>query len=154
MESLIFSITCQFRLFDSPHRIGDVILHKGSLCLIIGIETFTLRGKDMTVWYTVQNIENHDYIQKKPMKPINGLEKLHVRYKYSDKRFETLQPGRVIPSRNYMYKIVEYTDITVKGTDIALSFFARKVYPVDRKVAKAKYVQEKKKELDIDILKT
>ncbi|PEM69312.1 hypothetical protein [Bacillus pseudomycoides] len=152
MSRLITSIKSTITLFRAPKRIGEIIEYQKRLYLIIGIEHFKIYGHQMSIWYTVQNLEKHDFISKQTEYPEHGLEEMYVQYKYDDKRFDSLQLGRTIPHKNEQYKVVEYTDIVLKGTDIEVSFLARKVIPINRKEAKTRYVAEKKKKLAIEIV--
>ncbi|PDY14164.1 LacI family transcriptional regulator [Bacillus pseudomycoides] len=155
MSQFIHSLKQVILLFQSskkPHKIGDVIEFEEKLFLVIGIENFKLYGKELTIWYTVQNLEVHDFISI-PSKPtLHKLEKLSVLYQYDDKRFEHLQPGRTIPSRGKQYKIIEHLHISLNEKIIELQFLATQVVPIERKVVRAKYFDEKKKQLDINII--
>ncbi|PFZ93654.1 hypothetical protein COL70_08515 [Bacillus pseudomycoides] len=152
MSRLITSIKSTIQLFRAPKRIGETIEYKECLYLIIGIEHFKVYGNQLSIWYTVQNLEKHDFISKHFASPINGLEEMIIQYKYDDKRLEGIQLGRTIPYKNEQYKIVEYTDIVLKGTDIEVSFVVSKILPIDRKEAKTRYFNEKKNKLKIDVL--
>ncbi|KXI78509.1 hypothetical protein OCF13_14090 [Bacillus tropicus] len=152
MSRLITSIKSTIQLFRAPKRIGETIEYQKCLYLIIGIEHFKIYGQQMSIWYTVQNLEKHDFISKQTEYREHGLEEMCVQYKYDDKRFDSLQLGRTIPYKDEQYKVIEYTDIVLKGTDIEVSFLARKVIPINRKEAKTRYVAEKKKKLAIEIV--
>lgn len=152
MSRLITSIKSTVKLFRAPKRIGETIEYKKRLYLIIGIEHFKIYGQQISIWYTVQNLEIHDFISKQTVYPEHGLEEMYVQYKYDDKRFDSLQIGRTVPHKTEQYRIVEYTDIVLKGTDIEVSFLARKVLPINRKEAKTRYFDEKRKKLTIEIV--
>ncbi|PFW93929.1 LacI family transcriptional regulator [Bacillus pseudomycoides] len=155
MSHFIHSLKQKILLFDSlksPHKTGDVIEVKKKLYLVIGIENFKICGRELIVWYTVQDLEEHDFISVKPKHSTCKLEKLSVLYKYDDKRFEDLQPGRTVPHRGKQYKIIEHIHIVVNGAKIKLQFLASQIVPVDRKQVRLKYFTEKKKQLEIDVL--
>ena len=152
MSRLITSIKSTIQLFRAPKRIGETIEYQECLYLIIGIEHFKIYGQEMSIWYTVQNLEKHDFISTQPKYLERELEEMYVQYKYDDERFDNLQIGRTIPYKNEQYKIVEYTDIVLKGTDIEESFIVRKILPIDRKEAKTRYFNEKKNKLKIDVI--
>ncbi|PFX43531.1 hypothetical protein COL32_14470 [Bacillus pseudomycoides] len=152
MSRLITSIKSTIQLFRAPKKIGEIMEYQERLYLIIGIEHFKVYGNQLSIWYTVQNLEKHDFISKRFASPIHGLEEMIIQYKYNDKRLEGIQLGRTIPYKNEQYKIVEYTDIVLKGTDIEISFMASKVIPIDRKEAKTRYFIEKKKKLEVDVI--
>ncbi|MGH0797938.1 hypothetical protein ACQVTT_27935 [Bacillus mycoides] len=152
MSQLINSIKSTVQLFSAPKRLGDTIEYQECLYLIIGIEHFEISGQEMSIWYTVQNLEKHDFISTQPKYLERELVEMYVQYKYDDERFQNLQIGRTISYKNEQYKIVEYTDIVLKETDIEVSFLVSKVLPIDRKEAKTKYYNEKKNKLKIDVL--
>lgn len=151
MSLLITSIKQTTKLFRAPQRIGEIMEYKERMYLIIGIENFKIIGHQLSIWYTVQDLENHDFISKQTDFPEHGLEECYVQYKYDD-NFEDIQLGRTFTCEGERYKILEYTDIVLKGTDIEVSFMASKVLPVNRKAAKTRYVAEKRKKLAIEIV--
>ncbi|PEF75630.1 hypothetical protein CON94_08935 [Bacillus pseudomycoides] len=151
MSQLITSIKQTTRLFRAPQRIGEIMEYQERLYLIIGIENFKIFGHQLSIWYTVQDLESHDFISKKETYSEYGLEELYVQYKYDD-NFDNIQLGRTLMFEKERYKIVEYTDIVLKGTDIEVSFLVRKVLPIDRKTAKTRYFTEKRKKLAIEIV--
>ncbi|EJS45132.1 hypothetical protein ICG_06038 [Bacillus cereus BAG1X1-3] len=152
MNRLITSIKSTIQLFRAPKRIGETIEYQKCLYLIIGIENFKISGEELSILYTVQNLEKHDFISVQPKYVERELDEMYVQYKYDDERFCNLQIGRTIPYKNEQYKIVDYTDIVLKGTDIEVSFLVSKVLPIDRKAAKIRYLNEKKNKLKIDVL--
>ncbi|MDM8365668.1 hypothetical protein [Bacillus thuringiensis] len=149
MGCLITSIKQTTKLFRAPQRIGEIMEYKERMYLIIGIENFKIIGHQLSIWYTVQDLENHNFISKQTTFMEHGLEECYVQYKYDD-NFENIQLGRTFTCEGERYKILEYTDIVLKGTDIEVSFMASKVLPVDRKEVKMRYVAEKKKKLAIE----
>lgn len=151
MGRLITSIKQTTKLFRAPQRIGEITEYKGKPYLIIGIENFQIIGNQISIWYTVQDMENHNFISKQAAYPEYGLEEAYVQGKY-DADFEHVQLGRTFECEGERYKILEYTDIVLKGTDIEVSFMASKVLPVDRKTVKSRYLNEKKKKLAIEIV--
>lgn len=155
MSQFIHSLKQVILLFESsknPHKIGAVIEVKGKMFLVIGIENFKIYGRELTIWYTVQNLEVHDFISAQAKPLLRKFEKLSVLYKYDDKRFEDLQPGRTVPSRGKQYKVIEHTSIILSKATINLEFLASQVVPIDRKKVRMKYFSEKKKQLEIDVL--
>ncbi|MEN8648590.1 hypothetical protein ABFE25_28995 [Bacillus toyonensis] len=152
MSRLITSIKSTIQLFRAPKRIGETIEYQECLYLIIGIEHFKICGEELSILYTVQNLEKLNFISVQPKYVERELDEMYVQYKYDDERFRNLQIGRTIPYKNEQYKIVDYTDIILKGTDIEVSFLVSKVLPIDRNAAKIRYLNEKKKKLKIDVL--
>lgn len=148
MNQLITSINQTTRLFRAPQRIGEIMEYKERMYWIIGIENFKIVGNRLSIWYTVQDLENHDFISKQIAYPEHGVEECYIQYKY-DEDLEHIQLGRTFTNKGEYYKIFEYTDIVLKGTDIEVSFLARKILPINRKEAKTKYFAEKKKKLAI-----
>ncbi|ANS52164.1 hypothetical protein BM86_17640 [Bacillus thuringiensis] len=149
MGRLITSIKQTTKLFRVPQGIGEIMEYKERMYLIIGIENFKIIGHQLSIWYTVQDLENHNFISRQTTFMEHGLEECYVQYKYDD-NFENIQLGRTFTCEGERYKILEYTDIVLKGTDIEVSFMATKVLPVDRKEVKMRYVAEKKKKLAIE----
>ncbi|PHF04244.1 LacI family transcriptional regulator [Bacillus pseudomycoides] len=155
MSHFIHSLKQKILLFDSlksPHKMGDVIEVKKKLYLVIGIENFKIYGRELTIWYTVQDLEEYDFISVKPKHSTCQLEKLSVLYEYDDQRFEDLQPGRTVPHGGKQYKIIEHLHIAVNGAKIKLQFLASPIVPVDRKQVRLKYFTEKRKQLKIGLL--
>ncbi|PYE97459.1 LacI family transcriptional regulator [Bacillus sp. 196mf] len=154
MSQFIHSLKQVILLFESlkvPYKIGDVIEVQKKKFLVIGIESFKIYGRELTIWYTIQNLEVHDYISI-PSKPtLCKLEKLSVLYQYDDKRFEDLQPGRTVPHRGKQYKIIEHVSLSLNKHMIKLQFLATQVIPIERKFVRTKYFDEKKKQLDINV---
>ena len=154
MKGVITSLSRTTKLFKSPKRIGEIIEHQDNLYLIIGIEDFKVHPytQELTVWYTAQNLTNHDFISKQSTSPESRLEEMYFQSKYDSERFERFKLGRTIPYKGKRYKIMEYTDITLDGTDIRITVLVRKVTPIDRKKAKSRFLSERRKQIEIDIL--
>ncbi|MES1053025.1 LacI family transcriptional regulator [Bacillus thuringiensis] len=136
---------------EKPYKIGDAVKLKGKSFLIIGIEAFKISGIELTIWYNMQDLEFHDFISVSPKPMLRKLEHLSVLYRYSDERFEDLQPGRTVPHRGHRYKVIEHTRIAVNKDMITLQFLATQVLPMERKGLKTKYFDEKKKQLGINV---
>ncbi|WP_306659601.1 hypothetical protein [Bacillus pseudomycoides] len=69
MSRLITCIKSTIQLFRAPKRIGETIEYQECLYLIIGIEQFKVYGQQLFIWYTVQNLETHDFISKQIVYP-------------------------------------------------------------------------------------
>ncbi|PGM86955.1 ABC transporter permease [Bacillus cereus] len=136
---------------EKPYEIGDTVKLKGKSFLIIGIEAFKITGIELKIWYTMQDLEFHDFISVSAKPMLSKLEHLSVLYRYNDERFEDLQPGRTVPHRGKRYKVIEHTRIAVNKDMIILQFLATQVLPMERKVLKTKYFDEKKKQLGINV---
>lgn len=154
MSQFIHTLQQVIVLYDSskkPYKIGDVVKLRGKSLLIIGIEAFKISGIELTIWYTMQDLEFHDFISVSPKPMLNELEHLSVVYRYDDERFEDLQPGRTIPHRGKRYKVKEHTRIAINNDMITLQFLATQVLPMARGIVRTKYFDEKKKQLEIDV---
>ncbi|MEB4816096.1 LacI family transcriptional regulator [Bacillus toyonensis] len=154
MSQFIHTLQQVIVLYDSskkPYKIGDVVKVKGKSFLIIGIEAFKISGIELTVWYTMQDLEFHDFISVSPKPMLSKLEHLSVLYRYNDERFEDLQPGRTVPHRGKRYKVIEHTRIAVNNDMITLHFLATQVLPMERGVVRTKYFDEKKKQLEFNV---
>ncbi|WP_255300908.1 LacI family transcriptional regulator [Bacillus thuringiensis] len=117
MSQFIHTVQQVIVLYDSskkPYKSGDIVKLKGKSLLIIGIEAFEISGIESTIWYTMQDLEFHDFISVSPKPMLNELEQLSVLYRYNDERFEDLQPGRTIPHRGKRYKVIEHTSIAYR----------------------------------------
>ncbi|MED3090223.1 LacI family transcriptional regulator [Bacillus toyonensis] len=155
MSQFIHTLQQVIVLYDSskkPYKSGDIVKLKGKSLLIIGIEAFKISGIELTIWYTMQDLEFHDFISVSPKPMLNELEQLSVLYRYNDERFEDLQPGRTIPHRGKRYKVIEHTSIAIDNDMIKLQFIATQVLPMERGIIRTKYFDEKKKQLEINVL--
>ncbi|PGM86690.1 ABC transporter permease [Bacillus cereus] len=137
---------------EKPYKIGDTVKLKGKSFLIIGIEAFKITGIELKIWYTMQDLEFHDFISVSAKPMLSKLEHLSVLYRYNDERFEDLQPGRTVPHRGKRYKVLEHTRIAVNKDMITLQFLAKQVLPMERGLIRTKYFDEKKKQLEINVL--
>lgn len=154
MSQFIRTLQQVIVLYDSskkPYKIGDVVKLKGESFLVIGIEAFKISGIELTIWYTIQDLEFHDFISISPKPMLSQLEHLSVLYRYNDERFENLQPGRTVPHRGKRYKVIEHIRIAVNNEMITLQFSATQVLPMERGVIRTKYFDEKKKQLEINV---
>ncbi|AZR80462.1 MULTISPECIES: LacI family transcriptional regulator [Bacillus cereus group] len=154
MSQFICTLQQVIVLYDSskkPYKIGDVVKLKGESFLVIGIEAFKISGIELTIWYTIQDLEFHDFISISPKPMLSQLEHLSVLYRYNDERFENLQPGRTVPHRGKRYKVIEHIRIAVNNEMITLQFSATQVLPMERGVIRTKYFDEKKKQLEINV---
>ncbi|PFR93484.1 hypothetical protein [Priestia megaterium] len=153
MNDVIITIRTETRLFRQPRKIGDVFEHKGNNLLVIGIERFEVFFQRMTVWYTCQNLNEIDYVSKRKSYKQGFELEVEVKLKYDDERFkDRLYIGSVHFIRGQNYKLIEYTDLELDGTDIKASFAAKPIHPLDRKEAKAKLINEKKKKLQLELV--
>lgn len=150
---LITSVTVETRLFKRPKQIGDTLeINNGELVLIIGIENFEVRYDSIKVRYTVQRLEVTEFVSKgKLYRPPHTVE-LEAKAKYDDLNIRTLLPGRTVHVHGDAYKIMEYTEIDLKSTDLYISMLAYPIYPVDRKEAKAKLLDAKRQKLKFEVI--
>lgn len=151
------TITSRFKFFKQPHRIGDVIEVNNTTHLIIGIENFELYSQTLVVHYTTQILEHTDYLLAHAKgNPWRDSEvEVDIQYKFDDERIKNFKLGITtsvkIKGVKYMYKLIEYTDIEIVGTDIKISGIMRPLYPINPKEAKAKFRQEKMKKLQLEV---
>ncbi|WP_248499782.1 hypothetical protein [Staphylococcus aureus] len=133
---------------------------------VIGIEDiqFGTSQKKVLVQYTVQEL-GADYIEP-PSKPsldphyefshmvkVDDLKKNLAPWEGSLERpLKQCRPGQTFNFEGQRFKIIEYTDLEVKGMDFEISFSARVINPVSRKEAKARLLQERKKRTGISLL--
>lgn len=151
-DRLIVTVKSEFRLFRQPHKVGDVIRVREIDLLVIGIERFDLWGSTLTMWYTCQNLLVTDFVSmKKAYKEPHTVE-AYVKIKHDDDSMKQIALGTVHYIRGQAYKVQEYTELLIKGTDIEISFIARPIHPIDRKEAKAKLFSERRKKLQLEIL--
>ncbi|NBI29107.1 hypothetical protein [Chengkuizengella marina] len=151
-DSIIRSFTFKFRLFKQPKKIGDTFEHRSTTYLIIGIENFELLyEKVLKVSYICQNIQKRDF-KRKVYKPSYQL-KFKAKRKYDDSEgIKRLALGNIFNFKGESYKITEYMRINIEHVDISFSFLGRPVYPINPKEAKAKYISERKKKLQLEVL--
>ncbi|MEK8128687.1 hypothetical protein WMW72_12300 [Paenibacillus filicis] len=151
-NNLITTIKSTTRLFRQPYKIGDVIDVKDRPVLILGIEKYELWGNDLAVWYTVQHLDMPDYVSlKKAYKQPHEVE-LEIQFPYNDDRLKKVYIGSTWTDRGITYKLIEYSEIALKGTDLYLSFIARPLYPVDRKEAKAVLSSQRRKKIGLELI--
>ncbi|PPQ49086.1 hypothetical protein C5G87_06840 [Paenibacillus peoriae] len=151
MEKLITTIVCTFRLFKQPRKIGDTFKPNdiGDPVLVIGIEKYELRGERLIVWYTCQRLNHEAPKHSNYKRPTYNAVEGEVKAKYDEPDLEKYQPGKTVWIREQLYKIQEYTEIALKGTDLVISFMARPIYPVSQKEVKEKLFGERRKKLKV-----
>lgn len=109
-------------------------------------------GNTITVWYTAQDLSQTDYISH--ARPCGNSDQIEfeARDKFDSERLAKLQLGTVTGYKDALYKVIEYTEIEFVGTDMKLSFLARPIYPIDRKQAKSKLLNERRKKLNLELV--
>ncbi|MGR6546300.1 hypothetical protein [Paenibacillus tundrae] len=156
MNDLLITTVVTFKLFKQPYKIGDTYEINGETRLVIGIESFELNKYDSTlkVRYTCQRLDVLDFVSKGKayrQEPHQIEMEATLRHDKWD-RVSDLNLGTTTILRGERYKILEYTEISLKGTDLYVSFLARPIHPVDRKEAKAKLMDERRKKLQFEII--
>ncbi|QYK61824.1 hypothetical protein [Paenibacillus sp. S25] len=151
MERLITTIRCVFRLFKQPHKIGATFTLSGTSepMLVIGIEKYELWHDQIIIWYTCQRLDHEAPTKMVNRKPRNYVVELEIEGKYDDVELKRYGLGSTILNRGQYYKIQEYTEIALRGTDLVISFMARPIYPVGQKEVKEKLFGERRKKLKI-----
>ncbi|MUG24749.1 hypothetical protein GNQ08_20485 [Paenibacillus macerans] len=153
MERMITTVISRFKLFRQPHKIGDTIEVDGRPLLILGIEDFHIRYTRIDVHYTCQRLDILDFVSraKAYKEPFTvGLEVDFPPTKWD--KVDQIRMGTTHYVRGECYKITEYTEISLKGTDLHIDLVARPVYPIDRKEARAKLFSDRRKRLQLEIL--
>ncbi|MET1247637.1 hypothetical protein ABWW58_02475 [Sporolactobacillus sp. STCC-11] len=122
--------------------------------MIIGINQYELYGQHLTIWYTCQNLNKTNYADsEKIWTPVEHWQEAHVRCKYDDKRLKNSTAlGYVFELDSLWYKVIEYSDIEIDGTDIDISFYIKPLFPISRKEARAKLFDERRKKLQIELV--
>ncbi len=153
MKGLLYTTQSRFRLFKQPHKIGDTVNVKGKPYLVIAIERFSIFTNTLTVWYTTQDLSQSDYVYHKQHGGWNTKEcELEFSMKYDDDRWKDVHLGSTFFARDQnMYKLLEFTEISFKGTDLYISVIGKRVHPINHKEARAKFMQERKKMLKLEI---
>ncbi|NRS20615.1 hypothetical protein HP398_29790 [Brevibacillus sp. HB1.4B] len=151
-DRLIVTVKSEFRLFRQPHKVGDVIRVREIDLLVIGIERFELWGSTLTIWYTCQDLSQTDFISKKNAYKQPRESVFEVILKHDSDLIKSVVLGVTQWHKGQLYKLVEYTDISLVGTDIRICCIGRPIHPVDRKEAKAKLFSDRRKKLQLEIL--
>lgn len=155
MADPLITTVCRFKLFKQPYKIGDTYESNGETRLVLGIENFELNRyhNQLKVRYTCQRLDVLDFVSKGKAygEPHQVEMEATLRHDKWDK-VSDLDLGTTVSCRGERYKILEYTEISLKGTDLYVSFLARQIYPVDRKEAKAKLMDERRKKLKFEIV--
>jgi hypothetical protein len=152
VSNLITTIKSTFRLFRQPHQIGDIIEMEDKFWLVLGIERFKLWGHDLTVWYTCQDLSQQDFVSMSKAYKEPRQRELEAKFKHDDDRIKLIELGKTYTIEGNCYKVTEWTEIKIIGTEIYISMSARHVYPIDRKEAKAKLFSDRRKKLKLEVL--
>ncbi len=153
MSNLLSTIKSETKLFKQPYQIGDVVEIESIMFLLIDIEKFSIRGQKLTIWFTAQDLSKGDYISTDYHILTDQTEQeLEILMKYDDERWRDFQLGSTfVANDKNRYKLVEYTGISLKGTDLYVTAIGKLVRPVNRKEARTKYVEHRKKILKLDV---
>lgn len=154
MDNLIKSIKQTTKLYRQPSRIGDVIEYNNEQWLIIGIQDVQMVYSRLEILYVCQNL-NEDFLYQ-PSSPSKGdnLIEFEITIKTGKEHvLERITLGRMFRDiNNKPYQSIEYTDVSIKFTDVVVSFLARPIRPIARKEAKAKLLNERKKKLNLSLV--
>lgn len=149
---VIGSLRSEFKLFKQPYKVGDVIEYREESFLILAIENFEIGINCIIVNYTVQNLSNQNYTENLATSyGMIGVREFEFTCKINDKRIKRLQLGRTINGPDGKYRVMEYTEISLKSTDLYFSFLARKINPVSPTKARKLAMSEKRKKLQLDV---
>ncbi|MFS0815476.1 hypothetical protein ABC382_00710 [Lysinibacillus sp. 1P01SD] len=156
----ICTIVSTRRYFKKIEQIGETLEVDGEIYLILGFERFFASSQSIKIHYTVQKLSDTNFpIHHALGNPWRDNE-VEVEWKASVKRYRELNNEAIlgitfnldVDGIERRYKIMEYTEIRIDGTDIRISALCRPVYPIHPKEAKAKLMHEKRKRLNIEIL--
>lgn len=149
-----------YNLYKSPKRIGDSLEHRGETFYIIGIEEirFERDFSTISILFTCQNL-NVSFERVHPRQ--RGDWELQVGFvtlktplssnRYGGDPIKTVKPGRIVPIHGKHYKIVEYTDVEIKGTDIIIHFYVKELQAIQPKLAKTMMLESRKKKLGLQV---
>ncbi|QBL97944.1 hypothetical protein EauM23_00051 [Exiguobacterium phage vB_EauM-23] len=148
-----------YNFYKMPKKIGDLIEHRGESLYIVGIEEINLNGvaNRLDVLYTCQSLQAD--FQKVGSRQLSDWDlpiawatlKTPFSSNYKQNPFKTIHPGRVVPIKEAFYKIVEYTDIEIKGTDIVIYFSVKELQAIRPKLAKTMMLESRKKLLGLQV---
>lgn len=161
-KRLIVSFNKTFKLFIPPNRIGEVIEYENNSYLIIGIERVKFFGAKLIVTYTCQNLSvthkiptrnigfSSDYMEF--YVHINTKDHLETDWISRD-RDNLVRIGNVFECENNYYRWVTYSDLKFNFTTLEINALAEPIYPVDLKTARNKLINNKRKKIDLSVIK-
>lgn len=156
MKDLIASIKKTTKLYKQPSRLGDIIKCNDKKWLVIGMQDvrFHVYGSALTITYVCQNLEQEFLYQPAAPKQKDNLVECIIKVTTGKSREfnDDFSLGKLFWIDGLAYQSVEYTDVEIKFTDVVVSFLARPIRPISQKEAKAKLLNEKKKELNLSLL--
>lgn len=122
--------------------------------LVLGIENFEMLSSMILVRYTCQRLNQTDFISKAKAyrEPFTVELDIEIPHNQWSEIIPTIRLGSTHVIYGEVYKIIEYTSISLKSTDLAIDMIARPVYPINRKEAKVKLFSERRKKLKIEVL--
>lgn len=151
MEEVITTISQEFRFFREPYKIGETIECEDIPFLVIDIQRFEVRYQSIKVWYTCQDLRKRDFVSSS-YKEDQSEKFASVKLKYDHQAFKSqLHLGTIHFIESHYYRLAEYKDITFDGTDLEISFIAKPVRPVSSNKARNKFVETRKKKLNLEI---
>ena len=159
MKDIIKSCEVQYQLYKEPAHIGEIIQigKKQEDALIIGIELVRIVYTKLVIRYICQIIKTDHVYQ--PKSDAHLQEKLTA-FTFTiqtgkERLLEKITLGRMFWDENdYPYQAVSYKDVTIKGCDVVVSFYARPIKPMKREEAKALLVSSKKRKLNLEVIST
>ena len=149
-----------YNLYKSPKQIGDSLERSGETFYIVGIEEvrFERDFSVISILFTCQNLSvSYERVHPRQRSDWNlpvGFVTLKTPLssnRYGGDPIKTVKPGRVVPIHGKHYKIVEYTDVEVKGTDIIISFYVKELQAIQPKLAKTMMLESRKKKLGLQV---
>lgn len=159
MNQLFTSISVQYKLFRQPNKFGDVLEAENELYVIVGIENFVLFTDTIKVNYTCQQLKQYNY----PSASAAVLTSAHTdgvtleqAFRYDDHSIHsfTLGSTQIVMEGDtqQFYKLVEFTEITLDGTNIQISVLGKLLVPAAPEILKKLYTTERKKRMQLRIV--
>lgn len=155
-KELFKSVTANIRLYKQPKRIGETITVEKKTFLIIAIQNIKIRTQSIYITYVCQDLETNFVPQLQRNDPSDTNREFYMIFptgKIAD-ALKKVELGKLFFDKEYglPYQTTEYTDIEFMHTDVKVSFLARPIRPISQKEAKAKWREEKKRSMKLEVL--
>lgn len=150
--SPIKTVTLTTNLFRQPNKVGDIIDYKGKTYLIIGIQDYRVTTKTLVISFTCQSLEDTNQNYPRKAEPYSPYTLIFTRFKYDVGYLKKVKLGSLTEVKGKVYKLMEYSNIYLKGTDIHVDVLGKEIHPIDNETLKKKRMKKKMEELKIDVL--
>lgn len=134
---------------------------ENELYVIVGIENFVLFTDTIKVNYTCQQLKQYNYPSASAAVPVltsahTDCVTLEQAFRYDDQSIQsfTLGSTQIVMEADtqQFYKLVEFTDISLDGTNIQISVLGKLLVPAAPEVLKKLYTTERKKRMQLRIV--